>query len=115
MSHKAKFQARVFLLGEEAVDLEIWVHELDPMDDEHLPGDEWVEEFLSWHDADWYREQCRVEIPAGDVQLLIQGRLKGWFDYWGEYDEEIEFDEVEFAEVPEDYLKVLRGEHDDAQ
>ncbi len=94
-----RFQARVWLEPDSHV-FECWVHELETLQPAQLSGAEWVGEFCSgaYDREDWAR---LLELdPAKCWQAVFTGELRGSFDYWGEYDEELEIEEVQAVEVP---------------
>ena len=62
--------------------------------------------------TDWIRESIQNEEPhciwdldkAKAYQILGKGTLKGWFDYWGEYDEEMKLNATSITEVDLEWL-----------
>jgi hypothetical protein len=115
---RASFQARVYLVDGEVYDLEVWCHELDPMDPMRRPAAEWVKEFLECWDGPTLAG--KLGLPDGNFQVLFDGEIRGWYDYWSEYDEEVAIRHAAWAPVPEewwqnrmDLFPSLPGSHDD--
>lgn len=95
---QAEFNFRIWIHPEDgdSSDIEIWCHELEPMDRCKRPASEWVREYMENEDLHAAFELDRTK----HFQVLGKGKIRGWFDYWGEYDEEMDIIEFETAEVP---------------
>jgi len=82
-----KFEARLLLSEVAIVSAEVWVSgELWQPVDGGRSSSEWIHESL-------YCE-ARESFPPGNVHVFIRGTIEGAWDYWGEYDETLEFDIV---------------------
>jgi hypothetical protein len=92
----------------------VWVH---PVDGDPADIEVWYQGLESTESgkgliSDWAMESLRNEDfhdlfgLDGDKhwQVVGKGTLTGWFDYFGEYDEEFSVIEFHKAEVPEKWL-----------
>lgn len=103
MAEQVEFSFRVWVHPEDGdpADIEVWFYGLEPT----LPNRCFV--------SDWARESlCNENFHTlfeldkdKHWQVVGKGTLRGWYDYWGEYDEEFDVIEYEKAEVPEEWLR----------
>jgi hypothetical protein len=94
-------QGRLFIVGEEIIDMQIFVYELRPYTTERLSLQEWAEMHIQGcYDADSLREL--FSLPAeGDFQVLFTATLRGWIDsFTGEADEEMTIIESTNTPIP---------------
>jgi len=105
----AEIAGRLFLVDElDVVDIETWCYRLVPMDLALRPVEEWAEEHIREIAGETLRELLGVP-SAGNFQVLFRATLRGfWVRPYDEYDESIEFREVEYEAIPENYLKMLQ-------
>lgn len=99
MNTSEQIQGRVFIVGDEIVDMQIFVLELWPYGGEKLSMQEWAEMHLqNCYDAESLREL--FSLPAeGDFQVIFTATLRGWTDsFTGESDEEMTI--IESANTP---------------
>ena len=104
MASSCKFFARV-TVGEDVEYIEVWCHELDPVDRmKQRPSEEWVHEHLSECDRKFFAQLIPEEKRAGNFQVLFNGELSGQHDYYGEWDEDIDIGEVLYQHLPDDWF-----------
>lgn len=105
MALSCKFFARV-TVGEDVEYIEVWCHELDPIDRMKLrPSEEWVHEHLSeLCDRKFFAQLVPEEIRDDNFQVLFDGELSGSRDYYGEYDEDLDIGKVSFQKLPDDWF-----------
>lgn len=110
------FFVRLWLLGEDGIEVETWAHELVPTSGSVIPLATWAKEVieLTYDDAEL---RDLFKLPAeGNYQVLTVGTLKSVrSDYDGTWEDEVEFNapEVLFAAVPDEYLRQRDGWEDD--
>lgn len=96
----SKFFAKIWLSPNDVEEIDVWVHELDPVDPAYRPARDWVLDYLKsfWSITDFLD---LIGNPAGSgvYQILATGTITGWRDYFGEYDETLEFDQVEWLDI----------------
>jgi hypothetical protein len=102
MASKVEFSFRAWVhpINGDPPGIEVWYAGLEATE----PGKGLV--------SDWARESLRNEDMHelfeldGEKHWQVVGRctLHGWFDYFGEYDEELDLIEYAKAEVPEVWL-----------
>lgn len=102
----AEFQARIWLDAESVRQIEVWVHELEPVDHRKRPLSEWVHEHLSDYDRDFFAEEFK--LGEGSFQVLCRGTVSGWWSEdtpisASEWDEEANFTEFQTAQLPDDW------------
>lgn len=105
MSSKT-FMARISV-GEDVEQIEVWCHELDPVDrDKHRSTEEWVHEHLNeCCQRDFFAELVPEEFRKGNFQVLIKGEINSYFDnYYGEYDEDVCIEESSHQVLPENWF-----------
>lgn len=102
MSDKVAFSFRIWVHPEDgdSADIEVWYQGLEPTDLRKVHIADWARESL-WNE-DFYRlfDLDRTK----HWQVVGKATIRGWYDYWGEYDEEIDLIEFEKAEVPEEWF-----------
>jgi len=102
MSQTCEFKFRIWAHPEDAdpPEIEVWFHGLEPTKSGGIFVADWARESLSNEDLHDLFELDKTK----HWQIVGTGTLRGWYDYFGEYDEE--FDVVEFVkeEVPEAYF-----------
>lgn len=93
-----KFFARLYLFDTDQYELEVWDHDLVPMEGGNRPISEWVREHLTCGGYD-FREL--LDLPAeGDFQIVFSGTISGRWDYFDEWDEEVDIEKCEFQIMP---------------
>ena len=82
------------------VNISFWCFELLVPDRRLRPSAEWVEEYFESYTADALLRLLNLPPIANHV-VKFTGCISGWYDYWGEYDEDVEIQKVEarYAEV----------------
>lgn len=97
------FNFRVWLwpLDEEPPTLEFWWQGLEITSDTERSVSEWVEEALL--NTDFYEE---FKLDTSKYwQVIGTGTLRGSFDYWGEYDEELTLEVESHREETKNTIK----------
>lgn len=100
---RVDFQFRLWLPPvdcDDAPDIEVWVHELEPAEGPSRSGRDWVlEHFQGFIDL---RDELLFDIeldPEKSYQVIGTGTLRGSYSSWdSEYDEEMDVKDLEFAE-----------------
>lgn len=95
------FQARIWLNQDTVEDYDAWVYELFPAGVFMRSGQEWVNEHLADLDAEYWRDELKLE--QGNYQILLAGILTGEWRC-DEWEEEIAITESSFAKLPDDYF-----------
>lgn len=95
------FEMRVTVIDDLLEELVIWVRELIPYTGENRSITEWVDESIRSGGAEELRELLGIEL--GDFQAIASGKIHGFRcgAYDEEYDEEIEYSNIEWQEVPQ--------------
>ena len=104
----ASFQGRVLFREDAIEDLQVFVYELSPTERlKTRSAWEWVEEHLREFDYDDWRVLVPElsEMPSSAQEVVFRGGIEGWFDYFGEYDEELGFDEHQYQRLPDDWFR----------
>lgn len=96
----ATVQGRIFIVGDEVREMQLFVYELFPFDAGRRPLQEWAECHIQEYDAADLRELFK--LPAeGDFQVLFTGKLSGRMDsYSGEWDEDFDVIESKSEAIP---------------
>jgi hypothetical protein len=104
-SSSTKFEVRFWFNADGLVEyFDVWVYELEPLECNKRPCSEWVQEAIT---NSYYGDDLREELEIGEgcYQVLARGELTGWYDDWtGEWDEEIEWKDVQSMKLPDDYF-----------
>lgn len=103
----AEFAALFFLVDDCIQELQVWDHQLEPMDHRKRPIKEWVAEAI-YESVGSLRDLIPNIPKEGDFQVLVRkGKISGWWSGWEypEWNEEVEFLDVEFAPIPDQYLQ----------
>lgn len=114
MKTRVDFLFRVWLPPVEcddapAPEVEVWVHELEPAEGPKRSGREWVlEYFQGFMDL---RDELLFDIeldPEKGYQVIGTGTLLGSYTWDGEYDEEMDVEDLEFTEW--EWIKEATGD-----
>jgi hypothetical protein len=95
-----EFSFRVWVHPEDPADVEVWFQGLETASRESRFVSDWLYE--SFHDEDFYdlfdldKTKC--------WQVVGKAVLRGSYDYYSEYNEDLTIIEFEKAEVPEDEI-----------
>lgn len=77
-----------------------------PEDPNRRTYDEWANEHLSDYPVDELLDLIGVSNDDhGTYQILMKIIMKGWYDSFGEYDEEMNIIEVESQKMTDDWVK----------
>lgn len=103
----AKFFARVVLDADEVESVQVEDHVLTPLEGRSVS--EWVYEHLteSFDRNDWLNQIDPGAIGfdrSGNFEIIAEGRLQGFYDYDGEYDEILYFDKIVWQRLPADWF-----------
>lgn len=96
---EAEFLFRIWVHPYDSPDVEVWYHGLESTD----PGRRFVSEWAMTSIQDEDAHELFSLDKTKYWQVVGRARICGWFDYWGEYDEEITVLEFEKSEVPPDF------------
>jgi len=99
----AKFFARVVLDADEVESMQVEDHALTPIEGRSVS--EWVYEYLTtvYDRNDWLNQIDPGAIGfdrSGNFEIIAEGRLQGFYDYDGEYDEILYFDKIVWQRLP---------------
>ena len=101
MSCTVEFCFRVWAHPEDPADIEVWHHGLEPtVIGKHTYFAEWARESLSNED---FHELFKLD-KSKHWQIVGKMTLNGSYDYFGEYNEEMDLIEFEKAEVPDGWF-----------
>jgi len=102
MASKVEFGFRVWVHPEDGdpADIEVWFQGLEPTESGKCHVSDWAREILCNED---FHDLFDLDKDK-HWQVVGKGTLHGWYDYFGEYDEEFDVIEFEKAEVPETWL-----------
>ncbi len=103
------FFGRVWIAEEDVMGLEVWVNELEPVNNMSRTGAEWVRDHLYDYDVAYWRDV--IKQPKEDErswQILFEGTIKGHCDYFGEYDEDCDIEAKDFCEVPKEWWDCMK-------
>lgn len=103
----AKFFARVVLDADEVESVQVEDHVLTPLEGRSVS--EWVCEHLTefFDRNDWLNQIDPGAIGfdrSGNFEIIAEGRLQGFYDYDGEYDEILYFDKIVWQRLPADWF-----------
>lgn len=104
-------RARIFDTGDPC-EVDVWVHELEPMKPGQGGGEAWAREhFSECYTEDQLREMFGLP-NVGNFQVLFTGDLDAKKSFNGEiteYDEwfEIDSDTLKYEPIPEEWMKFL--------
>ena len=103
---KGKFFARLYLFDIDQYELEVWDHDLVPMENATRPISEWAREHLECSGYD-FRELLGLP-KEGDFQVVFSGEIVGWWSHsfeGDEWEEDLEIEKCEFKEMPAEFAK----------
>lgn len=81
-------------------EIEVWYNDLENTEPGNSFISDWAKETLSYEN--FYKLFDEVDKNK-KWQIVGEARLRGWFDYWGEYDEELNIVSFKKKEVNRDY------------
>lgn len=96
-----RFNFRAWLLQEDCHEVFTWYQGLEPMDAKSRPVADWALESLSNNDLYDLFDLDKSK----DWQVVGTASIRGWFDFFGEYDEEITVEDMESVEIPAEWIK----------
>lgn len=99
MKDEVEFYFRVWVHpeGGDPAEVEVWYQGLEPTDASKGFASDWISESL--YNEDFY---ALFDLDkTKNWQVVGKGTLKGVYDYFGEYDEDLNIVEFEKAEVPD--------------
>lgn len=102
---RGKFFARLYIFDIDQYELEVWDHELEPMEGGQESVSKWARRHLECG-CD-FRELLGLP-KEGDFQVIFSGEIMGW---WGggyspdEWEEDLEIEKCLFKEMPAEYAK----------
>lgn len=88
-----RFQFRVWLRPDENPDIEVWYHEFEDTSKSRLVSD-WILDSMSDEDL---CDAFKLD-PEKHWQVIGRGVIRGWYNAFGEYDEQITWVDVQFKE-----------------
>ena len=93
-SETVEFCFRIWVMGsDDPPTVETWYQGLERSNGRYVS--DWAREYLD--NEDFYK---LFELEKGKwYQIIGKATLRGWFDYWGEYDEEMDLISYEKCEV----------------
>ena len=99
-----EFLFRVWLYPEDGdpTEIEVWYHGLEEISETKRSISEWARESFSCED---FRHLFKIENTDKCWQIIGKATIRGWFDYWGEYDEEIDIIEYEKSLMFDEYAQ----------
>lgn len=113
MSTSVDFEFRVWLHPEmgDPPDLEVWWYGLEATKPAGRFVSEWAEASLAELDfhSEFAPEKAKTLDKTKHWQIVGKARLRGWYDGWGEYDEELSILEFLIEEVPEEWFNQAQG------
>lgn len=105
-----RFRAWVWPQEECYKEIEVWHHELEPIESGKRSVAEWALDHLSEVVDFHYRFNLD---PEKYWQVLGIGELHGWWDYWGEYDEDFTVHDYQVEEISNTReLNAIKGVND---
>jgi hypothetical protein len=112
MSKSAEILGRAWLYEYDQPDVEIWCHELVPMDSNcKRPAYDWA--LCHFQELDNESLRDLFDLPKkGSFQVLFRGHMEGEMSgyFEPEWDEWFEITELRTEEMSEEYLKVRLGD-----
>lgn len=99
---QAEFNFRAWVHPEDgdAATVEVWYQGLEPTDLKKVSVADWAQE-------SFYNEDFHALFDLDKTkhwQVVGTGKIRGWYDYFGEYDEELTVDDYEKEEVPAEWF-----------
>ena len=110
-SHSTEVMARFFICGHDGImEIETFCYECIEEDPRRPSDAEWVQTHTeACFDAEDVREWLEIKDEEGVYQILLKGRMHGWYSGWEtpEYEEEFEISHSEIKKMSDDWFGQL--------
>ena len=108
---KCAFEARIWIDADSIVEIDVWVRELFPANGSGRSGTEWIRESAYEYGHGWWRNHVpEPDRTSDNLQLLVQGTIKGWQSYDGEFDESLDIESIQHLVLPDDWFGSITKE-----
>jgi len=100
---EANFEARAVFYKKELQDLEVWVYELEPLEDTRRRITDWVFEHLFAWEFDMFADM--LDLPGDTCEVIFKAGIAGYTDYYGDYEEYVDIVEQQSQALPEKWFE----------